>query len=208
MDLPVFALHSVTFPGMPLGLRVFEPRYLAMMDDVVPDGRFVAVAIRQGAEVGGGYEPYRVGTVVAIRDHVRADDGTWGIAAAGIERMALVAPVAHEPYAVWTCEPYPDEGGAGTDDVEAARRAFARFLEAAGETTPEALPVVPHEPVAASWALAAGVPGLVPDRQALLEIPGAGERLRATRDRFVREAGLLRILGAGAAGAGPGISPN
>ena len=54
MDLPVFALHTVLFPGQRMALRVFEERYLLMMEDVLP-GPFVVVAIRKGQEVGGPY---------------------------------------------------------------------------------------------------------------------------------------------------------
>jgi hypothetical protein len=32
MDLPVFALHAVLFPGERMALRVFEERYLEMME--------------------------------------------------------------------------------------------------------------------------------------------------------------------------------
>ena len=61
MEMPVFALHSVLFPGQAMGLQVFEPRYLALVADVAHTARFVVVAIEQGQEVGGTYEPYRVG---------------------------------------------------------------------------------------------------------------------------------------------------
>ncbi len=31
LRLPLFPLHSVLFPGGPLALRIFEPRYLDMI---------------------------------------------------------------------------------------------------------------------------------------------------------------------------------
>ncbi|MEX1264889.1 MAG: LON peptidase substrate-binding domain-containing protein [Actinomycetota bacterium] len=224
MELPVFALHTVLFPGATMGLRVFEPRYLALMDDVLPAGSFAVVAIKQGREVGGGYEAHRVGVTVTLDAHVIDEDGTHLLRVAGCGRVALIAPVRDEPYPVWKTEPFPDEGGAGTDDVEAAVAEMDRYLAAAGEAAdrrqapgapdlpdqPETreVPVAPHDPVAASYLLAAATPGLVPHHQVLLEIPGAGERLSEVRATFRREAALVRTLGAGLGGAGLDVSTN
>ena len=221
MDLPVFALHTVLFPGASMGLRVFEPRYLALLDDVLPAGTFAVVAIKHGAEVGGDYEANRVGATIEIDAHALEDDGTHILRVTGRERVTLVVPVGDEPYPVWQVEPYPDEGGAGTDDVETAVAELGRYLVATGRAAgqrqaPERLesselddvPAVPHDPVAASYVLAAATPGLVPHHQALLEMPGAGERLHEVRATFRRETALVRALGAGVGGAGLDVSTN
>lgn len=204
--LPVFPLHTVLFPGLPLALRVFEERYRSLLDEVLPDGSFVVAAIRHGREVGGPAEPYRVGVVVTITDHETDEDGSSRLEVQATERVALIEPVpADVPFPRWRIAAYPDEGGAGTDDVEAATESLRRYLTAIGE---EARPIVPHDPVTASWAIAAAVPGLVPDRQDLLEVPGAGERLARARERLSTEARLVTTLGSGVAGADPAINPN
>ena len=205
MDLPVFSLHTVVFPGQHLGLHVFEERYLRMLEDVLPEGSFVVVAIRKGQEVGGPAEPYRVGVRMRIRDHEEQEGGSCTLEVQGEERVALVAPFEDGPYPRWNVSPFPDEGGAGTDDVEAALHALERFLAASGEKDTAA---VDHEPVAASFALAGAVPGLVPQRQALLEAPGAGERLRLTRAILTREANILRVLHSVPGGPQAEVSPN
>lgn len=207
VDLPVFALHTVLFPGASMGVRVFEPRYLALMDDVLPTGTFVVVAIRQGQEVAGPYEAHRVGVTVRIEAHERDDDGSVRLRVGGVDRVALIEPLGDHPYPTWHAQAFPDEGGAGTDDVERAAAALAGYLEATGEPA-DAVPSVPHDPVVASYALAAATPGLVPQHQALLEVAGAGERLEAVRAVFRREAALVRALGAGVGGAGLDVSPN
>jgi hypothetical protein len=207
MEMPVFALHSVLFPGAIMGLRVFEPRYLAMMDDVLPSGTFVIVAIERGREVGGGYEAYRTGVTVSIHAHDHDEDGTVLLRVGGRDRVALIEPVRTDPYPVWRVEPFPDEGGAGTDDVEAAVAALTAYVRSTGDPS-DATPIVPHDPVAASFLLAAATPGLVPQHHALLALPGAGERLEAVRSIFRRETALVRALGAGVGGAGLDVSPN
>ncbi len=207
MDLPVFALHTVLFPGQSMSLRVFERRYLAMMEDVLPSGSFAVVAIRRGQEVGGTYDANRVGVTVSIEAHVRDDDGTHRLRIAGRDRIALIEPVRHEPYPTWMVEPFPDEGGAGTDDVESAVSALTRYLDVTREASND-VPSVPSDPVAASYLLAAATPGLVPQRQALLEIAGAGDRLAEVRAIFRCEAALVRALDAGVGGPGLDVNPN
>jgi uncharacterized protein len=206
VDLPVFALHTVLFPGQRMELRVFEPRYLAMMDEVLPHEPFVIVAIREGSEVGGDYLAERVGVTVRSEHHEQLDDGTFMIRVAAAERVALLEQVARSPYPAWAVEVFPDEGGAGTDDLEAALAAAVAYLAAAGETVTG--PAVPHDPVRASWALAAATPGMVHERQALLATPGAGARLRSIRDTFRREAAMLPSVGVSVGGTRFDISPN
>jgi Lon protease-like protein len=206
VDFPVFALHSVLFPGESLALRVFEERYLRMMEAVLPDRPFVIAAIREGREVGGPAEPFRVGVTIAVQDHTVRPDGTIELEVLGRDRVALEERLATQPYPIWRSETFPDEGGAGTDDVEVAVRAFHRFLRATGLV--DVVPAVPHDPVAAGYVLAAAVPALLPQRQALLAAPGAGERLRLVREAFALEARLISTLHAGVGGADPAVNPN
>jgi Lon protease-like protein len=205
-EFPVFALHQVVFPGAPLTLRVFESRYRRLVDDVVPDGRFVVAAIRRGREVAGPADVFRVGVTVGGAAPDTLPDGTLLLDLTGHERVALLEPVSGDPYPRWRCETYPDEGGAGSDDVDDAVTALRRYLAAIGES--EARPAVPTDPVAASFVLAGAVPGLPSVRQELLELPGAGARLSRAAAIFRREATLVRATGAGIAGADLGVSPN
>ena len=207
MERPVFALHTVLFPGQPLTLRVFEDRYLRLMDEVLPDGSFVIAAIQRGREVGGPAETYRVGVTVGTTNHGTIVDGSLWLEVRATDRVALIEPVSPGgPFPRWRVAPYPDEGGAGTDDVEAAAGALHRYLSATGEE--DARPIIPRDPVTASWAIAAAVPGLVPDRQSLLEAPGAGVRLARARDRLAIEARIVTTLRSGVAGADPAVNPN
>jgi Lon protease-like protein len=206
MEVPVFALHQVVFPGSPVTLRVFEHRYRQLVDDVGSDGGFMVAAIRRGREVAGPADVFRVGvTVEGPAPEVLADGSLLLELHAG-ERVTLVERIAEDPYPSWHVEPYPDEGGAGTDDVEAAAQALRGYLVAIGENLVR--PAIPTDPVAASNVLAAAAPGLPVVRQELLEIPAAGERLARATAIFRRETALVRATGAGVAGADLGISPN
>lgn len=191
MELPLFALHSVLFPGGDLELHVFEERYLRMMEDVLPEAPFAIAAIRHGQEVGGTYVPYPVGVRVLPVDFELLEDGTYEVHVHAEDRLRLLEPVAEHPYARWRAEPFPEEGPADRRLVAGAMAAAVRFLDVAG--VDGELEFEP-DPVAASYTLATLTPGLVPDRQALLQIAGPAERLERLTRSFRQEAGLLRAL--------------
>jgi hypothetical protein len=191
VELPLFALHTVLFPGRSISLHVFEDRYLRMMGDVLPSSPFAVAAIRYGREVGGSYDPYRVGVRAVAEEHDEEEDGTYSVQVRALERVRLVDLVSHELYARWRVEPLPEQGSASPDVIAAALAAATRFLAVAGV---EGEMHVEPESVELSYALAALTPLLVPDRQALLELPGPAERLAELRRVFTQEAGLLQAL--------------
>ena len=187
----MFAHHSVLFPGGDLELRVFEERYLRMMEDILPEAPFAIVAIRHGQEVGGTYAPYVVGVRVIPVDFELEEDGTYEVHVQAQDRVRLLEQVADRPYARWRVEPFPEDGSADATLTAGAMAAAVRFLEIAGV---EGELEVDPDPAAMSYTLAALTPGLVPDRQTLLEIPGPAERLERLTHLFRQEAGLLRAL--------------
>jgi Lon protease-like protein len=88
--LPLFPLATVLFPGGPLSLRIFEPRYLDMVATVLRgDNRFGVVAIRSGSEVGEA-ETFGVGTTAEIVDW-EDGGGLLSIKAVGRESFTLEA---------------------------------------------------------------------------------------------------------------------
>lgn len=202
MELPLFPLHTVLYPGQALRLHVFEERYRRMMADVLPDGPFAVAAIRAGREVGGPYEPFPVGVEVRVVEFHRHDDGRVELEAAASGRLRLVRRLADEPYPRWEVEPFPEADRGSEDLVARAAAAARRYLAAVG-APPGALQV-PDDHVTASYALARVVPGLVPDRQSFLEVPGAGERLRLAAAALAREAGILEAIHRRREGGGPG----
>jgi uncharacterized protein len=190
-ELGVFALHTVLFPGQAIRLTVFEERYQQLIEDVLPEHPFSIVAIRRGQEVGGPYEPYAVGVRVLPEDHEVNEDGTYEVEARAVERIRLVERVHSEPYPVWRVTLYPESGEAGREAATAAIAAWRKFLDAAEM---EAEGDLPEDPALLSYTLAAALPRLVPDHQALLELPGPAERLTQLARSFRMEAGLLRAL--------------
>jgi len=89
MNLPLFPLNSVIFPGGVLPLRIFEPRYLDMVKDCVRDQtEFVVCLIKDGSEVGAAKHS-SVGTACQIIDWETLPDGLLGITAQGQKRVEI-----------------------------------------------------------------------------------------------------------------------
>ena len=191
MDLGVFALHTVLFPGQGLEVTVFEERYKHLLEDVLPEDPFAVVAIRRGQEVGGAYEPHVVGVRVLPEDYDLNDDATFRLEVRAIERIRLVRKLRDEPYARWEVARWPEEGAASSEDVDRAVSAWTRFLEA---SELEAEAELPEDPALLSYSLAAVVPGMLHEHQALLEAPGPAERLGMLARAFRLEAAFQRAL--------------
>ena len=67
--LDLFPLNSVLFPHHKLSLRIFEPRYLKLIETCYKEARSFGVClIREGREVGAPAIPFEIGTSVVIRE--------------------------------------------------------------------------------------------------------------------------------------------
>ncbi len=98
-ELAMFPLGSVLFPGMPLPLRVFEPRYVEMLSTVLGsvDREFGVVLIERGSEVGGGDVRFDVGTVARV-ETVQIGEGSIVLLARGGARVRVVDWLAEDPF--------------------------------------------------------------------------------------------------------------
>ncbi len=134
MRLPLFPLHSVVFPHLPLPLHVFEERYRALVRDVMANaspyaGRFVVCMIADGAEVGDAALPPRlqaVGTVVEVHSADQFPDGRWGMLVVGAARARLGHVDRDGAYATVEVELLPEQVG----DLQEARRLLPRVQQA------------------------------------------------------------------------------
>lgn len=72
--VPAFPVGTTYVPGDAVILRVFEQRYLTLINDVVAsDRQFVSALISSGSEVGGEDQRFSSGVLVEI-DHVEPTD--------------------------------------------------------------------------------------------------------------------------------------
>lgn len=89
--IPLFPLHAVLFPGGPLPLRIFEPRYVDLVGRCLKAGTgFGVVLILEGGETGGVSAVADVGTYARIEDFSPLQDGLLGIFCRGERRFRLL----------------------------------------------------------------------------------------------------------------------
>jgi Lon protease-like protein len=90
-EIPLFPLNTVLFPGGPLPLRIFEPRYIDLVKRCLrEDSGFGVVLIREGVEAGGPAQTFDVGTYARIVDFSQQPDGLLGIRAHGQARFRIL----------------------------------------------------------------------------------------------------------------------
>lgn len=92
-EVPIFPLKTVLFPGGPLPLRIFEPRYVAMVSRCLRDRRpFMVSAIKSGDETTT-HRFEEIGTLAEIVDFETLPDGLLGIVARGGDRVHILRHV-------------------------------------------------------------------------------------------------------------------
>ncbi|MGH8130158.1 MAG: LON peptidase substrate-binding domain-containing protein [Steroidobacteraceae bacterium] len=90
-ELPLFPLNTVLFPGGPLPLRIFEPRYLDMVSRCLREqSGFVVVLLSEGEEAASATSFAATGTEARIVDFDRLEGDLLGISCVGRERVRIV----------------------------------------------------------------------------------------------------------------------
>jgi len=133
--LPLFPLpDTVLFPGMPLPLHIFEPRYRKMVEDTLTTRRSIGMTLlKPGWEEGYEGRPpvYPVGCFGAIAQHERLEDGRYNIVLRAQSRFRVLEEHEGEPYRLATVETLPDETGDAAALDGLRRRVLATIARAA-----------------------------------------------------------------------------
>ncbi len=191
-DLPLFPLHVVLFPEMPLPLHIFEPRYREMILRCREENSpFGIVQIQSGPETGGEAVPSLVGTTARIAQYEETEDGRMNILVFGdtrfqISRTRLVHPFLSGEVMPFGEDDAPTPGVAEAYDTVA--RLFKKYLRALLAMTGRSLSALqlPTEPEALSFAIASVLQVPLGEKQKLLELTDTTARLK-------RETQLLEI---------------
>jgi uncharacterized protein len=190
----MFPLEVAMLPGEVLPLRIFEPRYAALVSDCLgtDDPAFGVVLIAAGREVGGGDTRSDVGARAHITECADFGDGRYRLRCVMGERIRVLEWHPDDPYPKAAVEVWPDEPGAAVD-VDAIRNVedrmvalFERIAAARGaEVNGRDIVVGADEsgdPAKWLYALASRVPMGQADRYAVLSAPTVAERVVALRD--------------------------
>jgi Lon protease-like protein len=202
-ELALFPLNTVLFPGMPLHLHIFEPRYKQMIGECVAEKKpFGVVLIRSGQEVGDALtETHEIGTMARVTQVQRLPNGEMNIATVGQERFRIARTHTQKPYLTGVVDEYPLLLNDSAQVRGLARGLstmmtnYLRIYAQIGDTEPDAgIPVLPTDPLSIAFLTAVTIKVPIDDKQALLGVPDLQTLLHVERKMLARELAILRHL--------------
>lgn len=191
---PVFPLTgALLLPGGKLPLNIFEPRYLAMVEDSLAAGRLFGMIQPdpKGASGPNGPALYRVGCLGRLSAFSETDDGRYLITLTGLVRFSVVREAemrrgyrrvvadyaAFEHDLARTAEPARDLAE-GAPPRSTLLSALHGYFDASGiEANWEAIEAMPD--LALVTTLSMACPFSAAEKQAILEAPDEAERANA-----------------------------
>jgi Lon protease-like protein len=183
LELPLFPLQTVLFPGGRLPLRIFEQRYMEMAKACLRDGTpFGVCLIREGHEVGEPAVPEDVGCVARVVEWDMPQLGLLQVVARGEQRFRIRSRrVQPDGLARASAELLGEEADAPLDaGNDLCARVLRRIIDAGGERLAE--PPLRYDSSAwVSARLAELLPLSMDSKQRLLEMDDARERIEILR---------------------------
>ena len=186
--LPQFPVGLVVFPHTPVELRVFEPRYLALMGELMVSERpvFGIPLFGQSVEAGSAPELPTVGCAVFVDDFGVTDEH-MGISGTATKRYVVTRWLEPEPYPRAEIEYLPDlvwdehlESERMMLELE-VRNLLAR-VERHGELVRGSTSEVSSDPIESLWQLASLLPIQPTELVPLLDAETASELIEGTRE--------------------------
>jgi len=191
LNIPIFPLNAVLFPGGLLPLRVFEARYMDMTRDCLKrDAPFGVCLIQEGAEVGAPAIPEGIGCLATILEWDMQQQGILNIKTRGGQRFRILERrTGAQGLTSADIELIPPEASAVVPDEFSS---CARLLEMVVVDQGKPIFAEPHAFDDASWVgyrLAEILPVPLVAKQKLLELNDSLGRLSILQ-RFLEGQGL------------------
>jgi Lon protease-like protein len=195
IDIPIFPLHTVLFPGGFLPLRIFEQRYIDMVRECSVKGGFFGVCLINNSENENQPASHmRVGTCAEICDFSTLDNGLLGITARGRQTFVIQNTRMRDNGLLMAQvhilnQPDPVDV---PDQFSVLSMIAARFMEQLGGTYPDFRPEKLQEANWVSFRLSELLPFENKEKQVLLQISDPLERLQLLLDvlpRFQESSG-------------------
>lgn len=190
-DVPLFPLELVLFPQMVLPLRIFEARYLQMINECIRDDKpFGVVLLQSGDSVQEGRlqpkepRPFKVGTLARITEVAQLEGGGMMITTVGTVRFHLREYRTERAYMTGDIELWPDEPeeldeGVLQETVSRVTLVFEQYLRILMELAGKRIQSldIPTEGEVLSFLVPNWLYISAQDKQLLLEAPGLRIRL-------------------------------
>ncbi|HEX5874051.1 MAG TPA: LON peptidase substrate-binding domain-containing protein [Pyrinomonadaceae bacterium] len=188
-NLPLFPLPVVLFPGVPLPLHIFEPRYRQMLSDIQLSDNMFGLAYFDPSVSENEVPPAgHVGCVAEVTETQTFPDGRSTIMTLGVIRYRIESYVERgDPYLVAQVSYFEDDEEDESRLTATAREVaetFTRIAQAVRTINDEraTLPdITDTEPQRLSFLVAAAMEIESDVKQELLELRSTSERLERLR---------------------------
>jgi Lon protease-like protein len=198
--MPMFPLGSVLMPAMPLPLRIFEPRYLKLLGDLVAEEtpEFGVVLIERGQEVGGGEKRMSLGTIASVTD-IGTSEEFYGLESVGSKRFRVNAWLPDDPYPIADIDFLPDLIWDDTlmpsrVHLETKVRQLLAFASEFGDLQYSSDVELSEDPMEACWQLAGVLPIGQLDQMDLLASQSAEELISRTYETVTTADDTLKAM--------------
>jgi ATP-dependent Lon protease len=193
-ELPLFPLPVVLFPGMPMPLHIFEPRYRKMLADIRAGNNLFGLAYFDSAVSEKELPPAgHIGCVAEVSETQALPDGRSNVLTVGVIRYRAEAYVERgDPYLVVRPNFFEDEEeddaslSASSRDVAAMFMRVANSIRVINDERGNLPDISDTDPQKLSFLVAAALEIEVETKQELLELRSTSERLSRLRDVLAR----------------------
>ena len=201
MELPLFPLKLVFFPGQVQPLHIFEPRYREMINHCIESqSPFGIVLIDEGEEEGDPtMVPHEVGTAARIVGVKRHGDGRVDITAVGTKRFRIRELNHTKNYLSAEVQLYPVINGStqrATDLMQKVRPRVIEYVDLLSSASKAQLPInkLPLDPTSLAFLIAMSMPFDKEEKQKLLSLPGVPDILSHENYLLWREISILEHM--------------
>jgi ATP-dependent Lon protease len=193
-ELPIFPLPVVLFPGMPMPLHIFEPRYRKMLADIRAGDNLFGLSYFDTNSSDKEVPPAgHIGCVAEVTETQALPDGRSNVLAVGVVRYQVEDYVDRgDSYLVVRASYFEDddEGDAALSErareVAAMFRRVANAIRVINDERGNLPDISDTEPQKLSFLVAAAMEIEVETKQELLELRSTSERLSRLRDLLAR----------------------
>ena len=195
-ELPLFPLPVVLFPGVPLPLHIFEPRYRQMLSDIRAGDSLFGLSYFDASESDMDIPPAgHLGCVAEVTEVQPMPDGRSNIISIGLIRYRVEAYVERDtPYLIGAISFFEDEEEEESllerraDEVSKLFMRIARAVRVINDERASLPELPPTEPERLSFLVAAAMELDTEVKLELLELRSTSERLKRLRDLLARAA--------------------
>jgi Lon protease-like protein len=207
MEIPLFPLNTVLFPGMMLPLHIFEERYQAMVEQCLSNDNIFGVILAKNKQAVAPNvmnifteDIHTVGTTAQITALERLQDNRFNLITIGQERFQVlnIRP-SSDDYLLGQVQPFPLSDQA--DEVppvvtERLRALVENYIEqlalASGEDLSGAK--LPDDPSSLAFLAGTAIQGPLTDKQRLLTSPSLMQLVLRTATMIDRENKIMAYM--------------